>query len=119
MPQAMTAVLPECASIATVETDIGVYSLDAGAALAVPLHVSLYLLWRPLLLNQQGEYPLAHVEGESAYATHAVLALFALFLSKLVVVAVHPAIALYLTVDCADVHFQVLCNHFFANFVLE
>ena len=75
MTQAVTAVLPQGAAVEAVETDVGVYCLNAGASLAVALHVSFYLLWGPLLLNQQREDALAHVEGECADPTYAVLVL--------------------------------------------
>jgi hypothetical protein len=119
VPQTVAAVFPHGAAILAVETDVGVYCLDAGAALAVTFHVSFYLLWRPLLLDQQREDALAHVESERAYAAQAVLASVALVLGKPVVVTVYSAVALYLTVNCADVHVQVLSYHFFAHFVLE
>ena len=119
MPQSVTAVSPQGAAITAVETDVGIYRLDTGASLAVPFHISLNLLRRPLLLDHQREDSLAHVESECPNPSHTVLALIALALGEPVVVAVHSTIALYLTVDCADMHVQVLSNHFFAHFVLE
>ena len=119
MTQAVAAVLPQGAAVEAVETDVGVYCLNAGASLAVTFHVSFYLLRGPLLLDQKREDALAHVEGECANPTHAVLAFVALVLGKPVVVMVLSAITLYLTVNCADVHLQVLSYHFFAHFVLE
>ena len=119
MPQTVAAVSPQGAAIEAVETDVGVYCLDAGASLPVTLHVSFYLLRGPLLLDQQREDALAHVERERAYAAHPALASVALALGKPVVVTVLPAVALYLTVNRAYMHVQVLSYHFFAHFVLE
>jgi hypothetical protein len=119
MPQAVAAVFPQGAAIEAVKAYVGVYCLDAGALLAVTLYISLYLLRRPLLLHQQREDALAHVEGERADSAHAMLALIAFVLGMLVVIMILAAIALYLAVNCADMYFQVLSYHFFAHFVLE
>ena len=119
MTQAVAAVLPQGAAVEAVETDVGVYCLNAGASLAVTLHVSLDLLRRPLLLNEQGKDALAHVQSERADSTHAMFALIAFLLGQPMVVMMHAAIAPDLTVNCADVHIQVLSYHFFAHFVLE
>jgi hypothetical protein len=119
MTQAVAAVLPQGAAVEAVETDVGVYCLNAGASLAVTFHVSFYLLRGPLLLDQKREDALAHVEGERADSTHAMLALIAFLLGLIVVVMILAPIALYLAVNCADMYFQVLSYHFFAHFVLE
>ena len=101
MLERMAAVFPERSAHTAVEADVRVDRLHANAGLAFPLQIPLDLLWRPLLVHEQGEDPLAHFKGEGADATHAMLALVALLLRQLVMVTVDTLVAGYLTVNRA------------------